>query len=239
MNLHIQKSGKGSKGFYIALGACLIAVGVAAWTTYDSVVNYAAPGPEAQSSSAAPANNTVSGVYVSEPESSSSQAAVSSSSKPESSSQAVVSSKPAPSSKAPAKQASAKVWTYSYPVDKTIAQKFSEDPVFCEATGDWRAHTGIDLSAKTDDPVKAIADGKVTRTYIDDRYGSTAVIQHGSVEAWYCGLGDTKIRAGEAVTAGQQIGTVGIVPIESAEGPHLHLVLKENGKYVDPLTLLQ
>ena len=238
MNLHIQKSGKNSKGFYIALGACLIAVGVAAWTTYDSVVHYAAPGPETQSSSAAPANNTVSGVYASEPESSS-QAAVSSSSKPESGAPSSIASKPAVSSAAPAKQTGAKVWTYSYPVDKTILQKFSEDPIFCQATGDWRAHTGLDLTANANDPVKAIADGKVTRTYQDDRYGSTAVIQHGSVEAWYCGLGDTKVRAGDTVTAGQEIGTVGTVPIESVEGPHLHLVLKENGKYVDPITLLK
>ena len=61
-NNHYQKnhsSGRSSKGFYIALGVCLIAIGVAAWTTYDSVINYATPEEDVPSSSqttAFPAN---------------------------------------------------------------------------------------------------------------------------------------------------------------------------------------
>jgi murein DD-endopeptidase MepM/ murein hydrolase activator NlpD len=238
LDLHIQKKGKNnSKGFYIALGVCLIAVGIAAWTTYDSVVNYAAPEDNTSpSSTAAPANNTVSGVFVSEAPSStvpSSQA----SSIPASSAPSVV-SKPTPS-KAPAKQTEAKPWTYSYPVSRTVVQKFSEDPVFCQTTQDWRAHTGLDLSAKQGDPVNAIADGKVEKTYVDDKYGSTAIIMHGDVEAWYCGLKDTKVKAGDTVTAGQEIGTVGSIPIETQEDSHLHLMLKEDGKYIDPLSILK
>ena len=66
-NNHYQKnhsSGGASKGFYIALGVCLIAIGVAAWTTYDSVINYATPEEEPSSSqtTAYPANEAVSGV---------------------------------------------------------------------------------------------------------------------------------------------------------------------------------
>lgn len=230
MNLHIQKKGKNnSKGFYIALGVCLIAIGVAAWTTYDSVVNYASPGEN--TSSTAPTNNTVSGVFVSEAPSSTVSSHVSA---PSSSASSV-----APSSKAPAKKASAKVWTYSYPVGKDVLQKFSEDPVYCKTTQDWRAHTGVDFSAKEGDPVKAIADGKVEKTYVDDKYGSTTVIRHGDVEAWYCGLKDTKVKAGENVTSGQEIGTVGTVPLETSEASHLHLMIKQDGGYVDPLSILK
>lgn len=41
-SLHYEKKHKpsGGKGFYIALGVCLIAIGVASWTTYDSVVKF-------------------------------------------------------------------------------------------------------------------------------------------------------------------------------------------------------
>ena len=37
-----RKTAKNSKGFYIALSLCLVAVGVAAWTTFDSVNNFTA-----------------------------------------------------------------------------------------------------------------------------------------------------------------------------------------------------
>ncbi|MVB10376.1 Peptidase family M23 [Caprobacter fermentans] len=244
MNLHIQKNGgKGSsKGFYIALGVCLIAVGVAAWTTYDSVVNYAAPDDKSQSEtvqSTAPANNTVSGVYA-EPESSSRTEA--SSSKASSSSETVASkpeSKPEASVSKPVKAAAAEVTRYSYPVGKTVVQKFSTDPVYCKTTLDWRAHTGIDLSAKQGETVKAIANGTVTKAYQDDKYGNTVIITHGNVEAWYCGLDQMKVKAGDTVESGQEIGTVGKVPIEQEEESHLHFVTKVNGEYVDPLTLLK
>ncbi len=151
MNLHIQKNGKNSsKGFYIALGVCLIAIGVAAWTTYDSVMNYASPGGGSASSATEPTNNTVSGVFVSEAPSSSSAAPSSQpSSAPASQAPSSAVSKPATaSSKSPAKPANAVPSAYSYPVSsRTIVQKFSEDPVFCQTTQDWRAHPGLDLSA--------------------------------------------------------------------------------------------
>ena len=244
MNLHIQKNGKNSsKGFYIALGVCLIAVGVAAWTTYDSVVNYAAPQEETQSASpskTAPANDTVSGVYG-EPASSSPE--------PESSSQApsepeAVSSEPEPEETAaasePEKPVAAAVTTFSYPVSsREIVQKFSLDPVYCKTTLDWRAHTGLDLSAKPGEPVKSVAEGKVTKVYKDDRLGNTVIISHGEVEAWYCGLNQTKVKENDDVEAGQEIGTVGVVPIEQEEASHLHLATKVNGEYVDPLSILR
>ena len=241
MNLHIQNSGKkgSSKGFYIALGVCLIAVGVAAWTTYDSVVNYAAPEDQSQSEtvqSTAPANNTVSGVYGVPGSSSdtevSSVAPEPSSSKPESKPQNQASS-------VPAKQAAAEVTSYSFPVSKTVLQKFSANPVYCKTTLDWRAHTGVDLSAEKGADVSAIADGRVTKVYKDDQYGNIVIISHGRVEAWYCGLDQMKVKVGDSVKSGQTIGTVGTVPIEQEEESHLHFATKANGQYVDPLTLLK
>lgn len=244
LNLHIQKNGRkgSSKGFYIALGVCLIAVGVAAWTTYDSVVNYAAPDDKSQSEpvqSTAPTNNTVSGVYG-EPETSpqpeaSSVAPETASSKPEFSPE----SKSPKVTPVPDKPAAAEVTSYSYPVGRTVIQKFSADPVYCKTTLDWRAHTGVDLSAAKGEDVKATANGTVTKAYKDDRYGNTLIITHGTVEAWYCGLDQMKVKAGDTVESGQILGTIGTVPIEENEGSHLHFVTKVNGEYVDPLTMLK
>ncbi len=239
MNLHMQKSGKGNKGFYIALGVCLIAVGVAAWTTYDSVVNYAAPQGETESR-ADDVNNAVSGVFVTEssaPSAESSKPSESArSSAPAASKEPVRSAAP---SKAPVRQTAAKLQKYAYPVNGPVLQKFSEDPVYSKTTNDWRAHPAVDLSVKKGETVGAIADGTVKKAYQDDRLGNTVILSHGDLEAWYCGLDEISVKEGDKVEQSQKIGTVGVVPIEEQSGSHLHFILKKGGKYVDPLTVLQ
>lgn len=235
MNLHIQKSGKSNKGFYIALGVCLIAVGVAAWTTYDSVSNYALPEDKSQSQTTK-TNDTVSGIFVTESSQAASSAApsqASASSAPE------VTSKAPASSRAPAKPASVNAQTFSYPVGKTILQKFSKDPVYSRTTQDWRSHNGLDLSANAGTAVTASADGKVRKVYKDDRLGNVVAVTHGTLEFRYCGLGETAVREGDTVAQGQKLGTVGSVPIENQEAPHLHLEVLKDGQYVDPLSVLQ
>ena len=231
LNLHIQKSGKSNKGFYIALGVCLIAVGVAAWTTYDSVSNYAVPEDNSQSQTTK-ANDTVSGIFVTESSEPSSSAAPASSVPP-------VSSQPPAVSHPATKPASITAQTFSYPVGKTILQKFSKDPVFNKTTQDWRAHTGIDLSAAAGTSVTASADGTVRKVYQDDQYGNIVAVSHGSYEFHYCGLAQTAVKAGDAVAQGQKLGTVGSVPIESQEASHLHLEVLKDGQYVDPLSVLE
>jgi murein DD-endopeptidase MepM/ murein hydrolase activator NlpD len=65
------------------------------------------------------------------------------------------------------------------------------------------------------------------------------VVKHGSVEAWYCGLNKMTVKEKQAVTRGQQIGTVGVDPLESGEGPHLRLIMKQNSQYIDPMSVLK
>nr|WP_319489896.1 M23 family metallopeptidase [uncultured Caproiciproducens sp.] len=241
-NLHLlnNKSRKNnSKGFYIALGVCLIAIGVAAWTTYDSVVNYASPDEGATSSAQAQhTNETVSGIKVFGGEGTSSAAV---SSKPESAREEPSKApSAAPSSAAPAKQTVASVLTFTSPVDKTVTQKFSgENPVFSNTMKDWRVHQGTDFSAKLGATVKAVANGTVKNVYTDDLYGTAAVIMHGDVETYYCGLNAVTVKKGATVKQGQQIGTVGTVPCESVDASHLHLSMKKSGKYIDPLSIIK
>lgn len=239
-NLHLlnNKSGKNnSRGFYIALGVCLIAVGVAAWTTYDSVVNYASPNEGTTSSAVAQhTNETVSGIKVFGADSESSVAAPS-----ETESSTAPSKVPstAPSS-VPAKQTTASVLTFTYPVGKDVMQKYSgENPVYSKTMKDWRVHTGVDFSAKVGDPVKAAADGTVKNAYADDLNGNTIIIMHGNVETYYCGLKEMSVKKGAVVQQGQKIGTVGTVAFESADASHLHLAMKKNNKFIDPLSIIK
>lgn len=240
-NLHLLNNGpkkNNSRGFYIALGVCLIAIGVAAWTTYDSVVNYNAPEEKTASSAVAkPTNEAVSGIIVYN-------------SKPESA--AVVSSEPAPSStvfstapkqpavKEPAKKTVAPVLTFACPVSNNVIQKYSgQTPIYSSTLKDWRVHTGVDLSAKLDEAVKSAADGTVKQVYTDELSGNTIVITHGDIEAYYCGLDKMSAKKGDKVKKGQEIGTVGTTPFECADAPHLHLAMKKNGKYIDPLSVIK
>ena len=77
-----KKSGKGGKGFFVALGVCLIAVGAAAFLTYQNVSQYFSPEqsassqqPESKAESTQQAGNTVSGVKETVSSASSSEAA--------------------------------------------------------------------------------------------------------------------------------------------------------------------
>jgi murein DD-endopeptidase MepM/ murein hydrolase activator NlpD len=243
LNFSSKSSGKSSKGFYIALGVCLIAVGAAAWTTYDSVTNNMEPQASSSQAQAQNANNTVSGIFVtesSEPASSASVSSAPASSAPVSS--APASSAPASSavsSKPAAKQTAAQGTVFSMPVSGKVTQGFSKVPVFCKTLGDYRAHTGVDLSAKTGEAVKAVAEGVVTKVSNDGINGNTIVIKHGSIEASYCGLDKMLVKEKQSVKRGQQIGTVGVDPMESAEGPHLRLVMTKNGQYIDPMSVLK
>ena len=236
MNLSSKKSGK-NKGFYIALGVCLIAVGAAAWTTYDSVTNYTTPKAASQNETKK-TNNPVSGIFVtesSEPASSAQVSSAAASSQPVSAPEV---SQPS-SSKPTAKPTGAGAETFALPVSGKVSQGFSKQPVFCKTLGDYRAHPGVDLSAKTGEAVKSSADGTVTKVSNDGINGNTVVIKHGSIEASYCGLDKMLVKEKQTVTRGQQIGTVGIDPMESDEGPHLRFVMTRDGQYLDPMTVLK
>jgi murein DD-endopeptidase MepM/ murein hydrolase activator NlpD len=237
-NLHLLNNGprkNNSKGFYIALGVCLIAIGVAAWTTYDSVVNYTAPDEKTTSSAVAKqTNEAVSGIKVinSEPAVVSSEAPAS---------QAASSAAPKKTAASvPAKKTVAPALTFSYPVGSSILQKYSgQNLAYSKTMKDWRAHTGTDFAAKQGEAVKAVADGTVKNVYVDGLYGNTVVIAHGDVEAYYCGLYQTTAKKGVKVKQGDKIGTVGTAPMESADSAHFHLSMKKNGKFIDPMTVLK
>lgn len=244
-----------TRGFYIALSVCLVAVGVAAWTTYDSITGNLNSATDVSQSTVdskdTPTGQAVSGVLeqssVDNQLESKASAILPSSSpaeqtkstvsqvtrKPEqTSSMASQTSKPASTTINPT--------VFSYPLAKDITKAYSGDNlVFSQTMQDWRVHQGTDLRAKAGDAVAAIAEGTVKDIYDDPMLGNVIVISHGSVEAYYCGLGDTAlVKKDASVKAGQKIGSVGVVPMELTEEPHLHLELKKDGKWVDPAEIL-
>ena len=110
-----------------------------------------------------------------------------------------------------------------------------------QTTRDWRIHNGIDLAAPAGTQVVAAADGEVYTVYEDDTMGTTVVIRHdGGYTTRYCSLdAEVAVSAGQPVSMGQTIGTVGTTALmENALGSHVHFSVTKDDEPVDPMDFL-
>jgi murein DD-endopeptidase MepM/ murein hydrolase activator NlpD len=100
-----------------------------------------------------------------------------------------------------------------------------------------RNHTGMDLAAPVGSFVRAMTSGRVIFADPFQGYGNFVTILHGNgVTSHYGHLQQMRVHAGEAVRAGQIIGTVGNTG--HSTGPHLHFEIRKNGEPLDPLIFL-
>ena len=101
-------------------------------------------------------------------------------------------------------------------------------------TGRTTSHDGVDIPAPSGTPVLAAASGQVAEAGWDESDGNYVLLAHdGDRTTRYGHLSSVSVAAGEAVSAGQAIGTVGATGM--ATGPHLHLELTVGGVLTDPL----
>ena len=99
--------------------------------------------------------------------------------------------------------------------------------------GDWRFHSGIDLSAPSGTPIVATRSGKVTVAQYSSSGGYYVTINHqDGFESKYLHMTHYIVGVGDYVTAGQVIGYVGSTGVST--GAHLHFTLVYNGNYVNP-----
>lgn len=107
--------------------------------------------------------------------------------------------------------------------------------------GDWRCHEGTDFKAEKGSSVKAVTSGVVTDIYEDPSYGTTIVISHDSgFTAYYSGLNeDVLVKKGNRIKSGEEIGIIDTVPCEILDEPHLHLSINKDGKFIDPILVLE
>lgn len=128
------------------------------------------------------------------------------------------------------------------PVAGDVIRQFCiSELVYDRTMGDWRTHNGADFAASTGETVMAIADGTVLSVSTGEMYGTTVVISHGGgLESSYFGLADEPtVKPGDTVKAGDVIGAVASgAHFEALEPVHLHLELKQDGKFVDPTQYL-
>lgn len=106
---------------------------------------------------------------------------------------------------------------------------------------DKRLHDGIDLAAKLNTPVFAVADGKAEYVGLNGTltkgYGKYIRIDHGNgLKSFYGHLNSYSISQGQKVTKGQQIALSGNTG--GSTGPHLHFGVRKGNNKENPLKYL-
>ena len=94
-----------------------------------------------------------------------------------------------------------------------------------------KAHKGIDIRARSGDPIRSMADGKVIS--LIPSWGGV-LIDHGSViKTRYLHMRKTYVKVGETLKVGQQIGESGNTGLPQCS-PHLHFEVWKNDTKIDP-----
>ena len=95
-------------------------------------------------------------------------------------------------------------------------------------------HKGIDIAGNDGDPIIAAADGIISVTSSNAASGNYIIIDHGNgYQTSYSHLSAINVSKGKFVSRGSVIGKMGHTGI--ATGPHLHFMVYENGKPINPL----
>lgn len=221
------------KGFYVALGICMIAIGVSAWAAIDKA---STPPDDILSSDTAQIVSEESSSF--ETEANKEQEGVEDE-RDESSATSEVPTDDLSSDSAPLDNLEQPVAeSFVFPVEGEVIKKFSATELQFSATfNDMRLHTGVDIKADKGSAVKSAGDGTVVEVVNDLDFGYTVRIDHGNgVIAAYGGLEkEVLVKTDDIVSAETVLGTLGTVNNECLDAPHLHLEFLKDGENVDPL----
>jgi murein DD-endopeptidase MepM/ murein hydrolase activator NlpD len=105
---------------------------------------------------------------------------------------------------------------------------------FGQCSSLWaRCHTGLDMSAGTGTPIRAVLGGRVVSSGWAGAYGQLTKIEaRPGLQFWYAHQSARSVRVGQVVRTGQVIGRVGMTG--NTTGPHLHFEVRQGGSAKDP-----
>ena len=210
-----------SKGFYVALAVCLVAICGVAVTTFVGTLPTDEPETTDTTKKSTTATTSVQQVVI-----------------PATDIKDDRTTTTAPTTTTTATEKADDLFVF--PVSNRVLRAFSKNHYFSETLGEWVTHNGVDFEASEGDAVKAAADGKITAIRQDALWGDVIEITHeGNLITRYCGVTADAIAEGQSVQAGDTIGKLSAVPAEVLDGAHLHMELVVNGTYTDPLTLIK
>ena len=125
---------------------------------------------------------------------------------------------------------------FAAPADASISDVYGSQRIFNGKA--QRPHYGLDFRVPTGTPVAAMNSGTVLLARFLYFEGNCVVIDHGQgLLTLYFHLSEFKVKEGESVKRGQEIGLSG--GTGRATGPHLHVAVRWQGTYLDPARLMQ
>lgn len=128
------------------------------------------------------------------------------------------------------------------PVTGEISHPFSNgELVKSETLGVWKTHDGCDILCPLGTEVKSMSSGVIKEIDEDPLWGVTVIVeQDNGLEVHYCGLAkELTVKTGQTVQEGAVIGkTSDTCQAEIVQQPHLHLAVKQGGKWIDPMSVI-
>lgn len=125
---------------------------------------------------------------------------------------------------------------FAAPADASISDVYGSQRIFNGKA--QRPHYGLDFRVPTGTAVAAMNSGTVLLARFLYFEGNCVVIDHGQgLLTLYFHLSEIKVKEGESVKRGQEIGLSG--GTGRATGPHLHVAVRWQGTYLDPARLMQ
>ncbi len=232
-----RRSRKEKIGFYTAFSICLVAVCMAVYSTYNTVSSPKGTLNPTASTQSAMVNQFVTGVteattmpeniFVTLP------TEVAEDNTSSESSGATHSTDDALQT-----MLSADI-TLTYPVENpTVVRGYTKESTYFKTLNVWKPHTGVDFEAELGDVVYAMCDGEVTKVFDDKMYGKSLDVSFNNVVITYSGFAEVNFDKGDSVKVGEKLGTVGAVPFEASDETHIHISMRVDGKYVDPLNYI-
>jgi murein DD-endopeptidase MepM/ murein hydrolase activator NlpD len=125
---------------------------------------------------------------------------------------------------------------FTAPADAAISDVFGSQRIFNGKA--QRPHLGLDFRVPSGTPVAAMNGGTVLLARFLYFEGNCVVIDHGQgLLTLYFHLSEFKVKEGDTVKRGQEIGLSG--GTGRATGPHLHVTVRWQGVSLDPARLLE
>ncbi len=125
---------------------------------------------------------------------------------------------------------------FTAPAEAAVSDVFGSERIFNGKTSS--PHLGLDFRVPSGTPVEAMNDGAVLLARPLYFEGNFVVIDHGQgLLTLYLHLSEFKVKEGERVKRGQEIGLSG--GTGRATGPHLHVAVRWQGTYLDPSQLMK
>ena len=119
---------------------------------------------------------------------------------------------------------------------KPVSGKYELSAGYGNSGGRWaQKHSGQDFAVPNGTPVKAVHKGTVVKAGPNgagdgSSYGNAVVIKHdNNTYSQYAHLSKVKVKAGQQVKTGQQIGESGSTG--NSSGPHLHFEIRKTADY--------